>query len=194
MRIIDITRTVQDAPVYPGSPELEVVKLRDVAEGDAYNSSLITAESHMGTHADAFNHFPAENDLSVDEMPLENYCGPCRVISVPADGLITLDDIRGKIDGAERIVLHGGGQAFLCEEAAEYIASCRVKLLVTDALSVAPHDNEASIHVTLFRAGVAVVENAVLDEVEDGEYLIFAFPVKYAGCDGAPVRAVLISK
>ena len=25
------------------------------------------------------------------------------------------------------------------------------------------------------------------------QYLLFAFPIKYAGCDGAPVRAVLIS-
>lgn len=194
MKIIDITRTVQDAPLYPGTPETEIVRLREVAEGDEYNSCLITAESHAGTHADAFNHFPAENDISIDEMPLENYCGPCRVISVPEDGLITVDDIRGQIDGAERIVLHGGGQAFLCEEAAEYIASCRIKLVVTDALSVGPRDNEASIHTTLFRAGVAVVENAILDAVEDGEYLIFAFPIKYAGCDGAPVRAVLISR
>lgn len=194
MKIIDITRTVQDAPRYPGTPETEIVRLREVAEGDEYNSCLITAESHAGTHADAFNHFPAGNSLSIDEMPLENYCGPCRVISVPEDGLITLDDIRGRIDGAERLVLHGGGQAFLCEEAAEYIASCRIKLLVTDALSVGPHDNEASIHTTLFRAGVAVVENAVLDGVQDGEYLIFAFPIKYAGCDGAPVRAVLIGR
>lgn len=194
MKIIDITRTVQDAPRYPGSPDPEFITLKSVAEGDEYNSCMVTAESHIGTHADAFCHFPAENDLSIGEMPLDNYCGACRVISVPADGLITLDDIRGRIDGAERIVIHGGGQAFLCEEAAEYIASCRIKLVVTDALSVAPLDNESSIHITLFRAGVAIVENAVLDGVEDGDYLIFAFPVKYAECDGAPVRAVLISR
>lgn len=194
MKILDITRAVQDAPLYPGTAEPEIIKIRQVTEGDEYNSSMITAESHVGTHADAFNHFPAENELSIDEMPLENYCGPCRVISVPENALITLDDLRGRIDGAERLVLHGGGQAFLCEEAAEYIASCRVKLVVTDALSVGPMDNEVSIHTTLFRAGTAVVENAVLDGVEDGDYLIFAFPIKYAGCDGAPVRAVLISR
>ena len=193
MKIIDITRTMQDAPLYPGTPEPEILKLTD-AGNNGYNSSMVNAESHTGTHADAFSHYPVDNGLTIDEMPLENYCGPCRVISVAADGLITLDDIRERIAGAERLVIHGGGQAFLCEQAAEYIASCGVKLLVTDALSVAPLDNEASIHITLFQAGVAVVENAVLDGVEDGEYLIFAFPAKYGGCDGAPVRAVLIGK
>ena len=160
--------------------------------GDAFNCSLVTAGSHMGTHADAFCHFIADSDVSIDRMPLENYCGKCRVISVPADSLITLDDIRGRLEGAERIVIHGGGSSYLCEEAAEYIAACKVKAVVTDAWSVAPLDNEASIHGILFGAKIAVVENVVLDGVEDGEYLLFAFPVKYGGCDGAPVRAVLI--
>ena len=44
----------------------------------------------------------------------------------------------------------------------------------------------------LMEGGAAIVENAVLSGVPDGDYLIFAFPVKYGGCDGAPVRAVLI--
>lgn len=192
MKIIDITRTIQAAPVYPGSPELKIEKLQDMERGADFNTSLVTAESHMGTHADAFSHFLGKDGLTIDQMPLENYCGNCRVISVPEEGLITVNDIRGRLEGAERLVLHGNGSAVLCEEAAEYIAACGVKALVTDALSVAPADNEDAIHLILFNAGVAVVENAILDGVEDGEYLLFAFPVKYGGCDGAPVRAVLI--
>ena len=61
-------------------------------------------------------------------------------------------------------------------------------------LSVAPDDNERNIHELLMGGNVAVIENAVLDGVEDGDYLLFAFPVKYGGCDGAPVRAVLIAE
>ena len=67
-----------------------------------------------------------------------------------------------------------------------------MKLLVTDAVSVGPSDNEAAVHLILMEHGVAIVENAVLSGVPDGDYLIFAFPVKYGGCDGAPVRAVLV--
>lgn len=193
MKIIDITRTIQEAPIYPGSEPVKIERTMDMANNDAYNCSLITAGSHMGTHADAFSHYLNGSELTIDKMPLENYCGKCRVISVPANELIKLDDIRGKLDGAERLVLHGGGEAYLCEEAAEYIAACKLKLVVTDAWSVGPLDNETNIHNTLLSAGVAVVENVILDDVEDGEYLIFAFPVKYGGCDGAPVRAVLIT-
>lgn len=191
MRIIDISRTLQEAPLYPGGEGARIEPIRSMADGADYNLSLVTADSHMGTHADAPSHYIPDG-ATIDQMPLENYCGKCRVISVPAGTLIKLDDIRGKIAGYDRIVLHGGGSAQLCEEAAEYLAACRIKALVTDAVSVGPPDNERCIHEALLGAGVAVIENAVLDGVEDGEYLLFAFPVKYGGCDGAPVRAVLV--
>ena len=36
-------------------------------------------------------------------------------------------------------------------------------------------------------------ECRVLSAVPEGDYLLFAFPLKLGGCDGAPVRAVLLS-
>ena len=150
-----------------------------------------TATAHSGTHADAFSHFLPES-AGIDAMPLELYCGACRVLTVSGGGLIRIDDLRGKLSGAERIALRGGGNAFLCEEAAEYVAACGVKAILTDAVSVGPADNEAMIHTILMRGGVAIVENVTLDAVADGDYLLFAFPMKLGGADGAPVRAVLV--
>ena len=171
MKIIDITRAVEDVSLYPGPSD---------------------ADSHAGTRADAFNRYLPGNGTSIDKMPLDSYCGSCRVISVPEDGLITAGDLRGRLYGAKRIVLRGGGNACLCEEAARYLASCNIKLLVTDAPSVADPGSDADIHRILFQAGIAVVENADLDKAADGKYIIFAFPAKYAGRDSAPVRAVLV--
>lgn len=188
MRIYDITRTVQDAPLYPGDAAPELCSLE--TEGGA-RCSRITAGSHTGTHADAVSHFFVDG-CTIDAMPLENYCGPCRVLTVPGGDLITVDDLRGRLSGAQRLALHTGGNAYLCEQAAEYIVACGVRALVTDAVSVGPLDNEARIHGILMNGGVAIVENAVLDETPDGDYLLFAFPIKYGGCDGAPVRAVLL--
>lgn len=188
MKIFDITRTLQDAPLYPGAAA-PCITPRENRNG--VHSAEITAGSHCGTHADAFSHFLPEGE-SIDRMPLENYCGPCRVLTVPQEELVTLDDLRGRLGGAERLALRSGGAAFLCEEAAEYIVSCGIRALVTDSVSVGPADNEAAIHGILMNGGVAIVENAVFDGVEDGDYLLFAFPVKYGGCDGAPVRAVLL--
>ena len=188
MKIYDISRTLQDAPVYPGD---QVPQITETAAHANVRCSTISAGSHSGTHADAFSHFLADG-LTIDAMPLEHYCGPCRVLTVPADELIKLDDLRGRLGGVERLAIRSGGVSFLCEEAAEYIAGCGIKALITDSVSVGPADNEASIHITLMQGGVAIIENAVLDGVPDGDYLLFAFPVKYGGCDGAPVRAVLL--
>ncbi|MBQ1280736.1 MAG: cyclase family protein [Oscillospiraceae bacterium] len=190
MKIFDITRSLQDAPLYPGSAPAQITAISAIADGALYSESLVTASSHLGTHADAFSHFLPDG-AAIDAMPLENYCGACRVISVEADELIRAEQLKGRFGGVARIVLRSGG-AFLCEQAASYIAACGVKLLVTDALSVGPADNEAEVHTILMRGGVAIVENADLSAVPDGDYLIFAFPAKIAGCDGAPVRAVLL--
>ena len=189
MKIYDITRTLQDAPLYPG--DTPPLLSRQPGAPGAPDAFTLTAGLHCGTHADAFSHFlPGREDIS--QMPLERYCGPCRVLHVPAQCLIRTEDLRGRISGAQRIALCSGGSSFLCEEAAEYLAACGVGTVLTDAVSVAPPDNEAAIHKILMRAGIAIVENTVLDGIPEGDYLLFAFPMKIAGSDGASVRAVLV--
>ena len=191
MRIIDITRTLQEAPVYPGDAPPELVRQPGApGQPDVFQASM---GLHSGTHADAFSHFLPDG-ASIEAMPLEHYCGPCRVLRVPGGCLVRVEELRGRIQGAQRLALCSGGSSYLCEEAAEYLAACGVKTVVTDAVSIAPSDNEARVHTILLRAGVAIVENALLDGVPEGEYLLFAFPLKIAGGDGAPLRAVLISQ
>ena len=193
MKIIDITRTLQDAPIYYKDEPASFTLSQSIENGDECNSSVITSGVHLGTHADAFSHF-IPGGTTIDCMPLEHYCGNCRILTVPENSLIKVSDIKGRLSGCERLALRSGGNSFLCEQAAEYLAACGIKAVLTDAFSVAPDDNEKNIHELLFNGGVAVIENVSLDEVEDGDYLLFAFPVKYGGCDGAPVRAVLIAE
>ena len=38
----------------------------------------------------------------------------------------------------------------------------------------------------------AILEGVCLEEVEQGDYLLCAQPLKLRGCDGAPCRAVLV--
>ena len=192
MKIFDITRGIQEAPVYPGDESVKIERLSDIAAGDRCTNSSISACVHAGTHADAFSHFLPEGE-TIDKMPLEHYCGKCRVLTVPSNSLVKLADIKGRLAGGERLILRSGGTSFLCEQAAEYIAACGIKAVATDAVSIGPEDNEESIHKLLFEGRVAVIENVVLDGVEDGDYILFAFPAKYEGCDGAPVRAVLVA-
>ena len=100
MRIIDITRTLQDAPVYYKDEPTKFELVEDMANGGSCNASVVTAGVHLGTHADAFSHFMPEG-TTIDKMPLEHYCGKCRVITVPSDTLVKLSDIKGKLAGSE---------------------------------------------------------------------------------------------
>ena len=193
MKIIDITRSVQEAPIYPGAAPIQVERVADMAKGSAFNASMITVGSHMGTHADATCHFIKDSSVGIDRMDLSLYYGPCLVVTVPQGEPISRKTLEGKIEGCQRLVIHGGGKSYLTRDGAEYIVEKGVKTIVTDAWSVAPLDMEAEIHSIVLGPGLGVIENAILDGVEDGEYTLCAFPVKLAGCDGAPVRAVLIA-
>ena len=192
MRVIDITRVAQEAPIYPGSNPIQIEQICDMKKGGPFNASMITMGSHMGTHADAYRHFLPESDVGIDRMPLEAYYGPCRVVTVAENTPIGKAALAGRVEGAERLVIHGGGYSYLEADAARYLVELGIRAIVTDAWSVAPLDNEAEIHGILLGAGVALVENVTLEGVADGDYLLAAFPVKLKDCDGAPVRAVLL--
>ena len=194
MKLIDISRSTQGAPIYPGSSPVLLEQVYDMKKGDVCNVSRITTGTHMSTHADAYCHFLKDSNIGIDQMDLYHYYGPCRVLSVPENMLITKECLEGRIDNCERLVIHGNSQSYLTKDAADYIVEKGILTVVTDAWSVAPLDNEAEIHAIILGSGAAVVENVILDGVEDGDYILSAFPIKIAGCDGAPVRAVLIAE
>ena len=139
MKIIDITRTLQEAPIYYKDEPASFVLSQSIENGDECNSSVITSGVHLGTHADAFSHF-IPGGTTIDQMPLDNYCGNCRVLTVPENSLIKVSDIKGRLSGCERLAIRSGGNSFLCEQAADYLAACGIKALLTDAFSVAPDD------------------------------------------------------
>jgi len=191
MKLIDITRIVQEAPVYPGAAETKIERVTEISKGDNSNYSLITTNSHAGTHIDAFCHF-VQDGLTTEQMNLSLYYGSCRVLSFPRHSILQASDFEDKLEGVKRVAIHGGGYTYLDASAAEYILARGIKTIVTDAWSVAPLNNEVQIHRIFLQNGVAIVENVILDGVADGDYILCAFPINYGGCDGAPVRAVLI--
>ena len=68
-----------------------------------------------------------------------------------------------------------------------------IRLVGIDYLSIQKFsDREPLTHRTLLEAGVVIVEGLDLREVNAGSYQLVCLPVKLAGSDGAPARAVLI--
>jgi arylformamidase len=58
---------------------------------------------------------------------------------------------------------------------------------------VAPYQDGVPTHQVLLQAGVIPIEGMDLRNVPAGVYQLVCLPMKLVGCDGAPVRAILIS-
>lgn len=192
MRIIDISRDVMQAEIYPGDPLPELTRLEEIDDDCSYNLSKISMCCHTATHIDAPLHF-IDGGASIEACPLDAFIGECCVVAVPP-GIITGEDAVTLLpQGCERLLIKGGGRAFFMDSAAEYTAQCGIKLIGTDSLSVGCEGNETEPHRAFLREGICILENLDLSDVSPGRYFLFAPPVKIEGAEAAPARAVLIA-
>jgi arylformamidase len=203
VQIIDISMPLgPETPVYPGDPPVEVARVRSLREGGDCNLSRITMSAHAGTHVDAPAHF-IDGGAGIDEVPLDALVGEAHVIDLTA--------ARGDIDartlaavlpeGAERVLLKtraaasaGDGGIALLPDGARLLAERRVRLAGIDALSIAAAEATADVHRALLAAGVVILEGLDLAHVGPGAYELLCLPLRLAGCDGAPARAVLVRR
>jgi len=207
--IIDISPPLTNGiGVFPGDTPLTRELLLDFARGDSLTLSTLRATVHLGAHVDAPLHYGA-GTASIDEMPLELFVGPCRVLPVPAraDGLIGWDEIRAALGGespTERLLLATGsypdpnrfdpGFAALDPAAVGRLAERGVRLLGLDTPSVDPADSrELPAHAACLESGIAILEGLVLAGVAAGTYELMALPLRLVGFEASPVRAVLRS-
>jgi arylformamidase len=76
-------------------------------------------------------------------------------------------------------------------EMARLFNQFRLELIGVEGLSVGPVDAPMEVHLELLEQEVVLLEGICLAEVPGGRYLLSALPLKLAGSDGAPCRAVL---
>ena len=209
MTIYDISLTISpDLPVWPGDPGLELKKTESMDEGAHANVTHISAGVHLGTHVDAPHHF-LNDGRTVDGLSLEVLTGPCYVVQLP-DGVdaITAEVLeRSEINPEMKRILFGtsnshfwaqGEKEFqtdfvaITEDGAEWLVEHGVQLVGIDYLSVAPYNDSVPTHSILLKAGIVIVEGLNLSQVIRGFYELYCLPLKIAGSDGAPARAILI--
>jgi arylformamidase len=76
--------------------------------------------------------------------------------------------------------------------AIRHLAEQGVRLIGVDAPSLDPEDSKSmDAHHAVLEADMRILEGLVLDEVPPGDYELIALPLKLAGLDSSPVRAVL---
>jgi arylformamidase len=207
MKIYDISRDLREGmTVWPGDQKFRSRWSSRLRAGDPCNVSAITMSVHAGTHLDAPYHYD-DSGTDVASMPLQPYLGPARVIFLTADECIRVSDLSGmEWQGVERVLFKtesglparsrfNRNYVFLLEDAAEFLARKGIILLGTDAPSVDAYDSKSMpVHRILLARGVAILEWACLTDVPAGDYELVCLPLKLAGLDGSPVRAILIKR
>jgi arylformamidase len=209
VEIIDITATVSPKSVmWPdnGTPTQEFVSHTD--RGDPSTVSRWNLSAHTGTHADARMHF-IPGGWTMDALELSRCVGPCRVVDLThIEGHVSRADLEAaEVAGTARLLFKTRNSelglmaqeefseeyAAISLEAAEYLVEIGAETVGVDYLSVEPfEDKEFNTHHALLGADVVILEGLMLAGVEPGEYFVACLPLKLAGSDGSPARAILI--
>jgi arylformamidase len=204
-----VTATLDPAttPIYEGDAPMRFDFLRDMRKGDPLTLSVYSLGAHSGTHVDAPMHF-VRDGASIDRVPLEPLIGPARVIDIP-DEVQAIDAAelsRHRWRGAERLIFRTRSSvrgwmssstfhrdfAYVAPDAAQLLADAGVRLVGIDYISAEQFGAPAPrTHQILLGRGIPIVEGLALDRVGAGEYDLIVLPMKVAGHEGAPARAVL---
>jgi len=208
MQYYDISPTISpDIAVFPGDTPFSRDALLDLHKGDHLTLSSMTTTLHLGSHADAPCHYHKDG-ADIASVPLETYMGDCQVICLTPQSksnLITVEDLVTKAITSEKILFSTGSFpdpnqwkddfTALSPALMPYLADKGVTLVGIDTPSVDYAKSKTlETHNAIYRHKLAILEGLYLTEVPEGHYNLIALPLKIAGADGAPVRAILLPK
>lgn len=207
-RYIDLT-----LPLEPGMRGVSCAGARTL-EADGWNATNWQLYSHAGTHMDAPLHFGV-SDATIDQTPLEACIGRAWWVSiedcqprqslkvadlgVQADRLAAGDSLllrTGWSRHYRQTELYRDQMPRISAALAHWCVARGLKLLGVETPSVADVNDLpelTEVHEILLRGGVTIVEGlADLDRLEANPFEFVALPLKLAGSDGSPVRAMAV--
>lgn len=206
-RMVDLSLTLR-----PGMPGVDFETRSTIAD-KGWNTTILHLYSHAGTHLDAPHHFVAQGD-TMERVMLEKCVGPALVVNLsflgPRD-LIRVEHLTpyaDRIKPGARLLLKTGWSAHadlpdyrshlprVSLELAQWLVGRGIALLGVEPPAVADVNNREeliAVHQALLQAGVVIVEGLTnLDALRRDEVTLIALPLKLAGGDGSPVRAIAI--
>ena len=173
--------------------------------GIPVNVSALSLSTHSGSHADAPLHYDGGGS-AIDAVDLSAYLGAAQVVDArKATDTVSSELILPQLDsGTSRVLIRTYERApqsrwddkFTAIDPAliEHLADRGVRLIGVDTPSLDPQTSKSmAAHLAVARRGLAILEGLVLDDVPFGTYELIALPLKIAGADASPVRAVLRS-
>jgi arylformamidase len=210
MQIHDISLPISKSiVVWPGDPPVRITQPLHLDRGDEATVSHLDMGAHTGTHVDAPAHF-IRGGSGVDVLDLNVLVGPALVVHA-----LEVDALSAEVlaalpipPGTERVLFRTrnselwarGEREFqedfvaITGDGARWLIERGIRLVGIDYLSVAPFDDVTPTHQALLWAGIVPLEGLNLSNVDPGTYQLACLPLKIAGADGAPARAILIEQ
>jgi arylformamidase len=212
-RVHDISLAIEPGlPTWPTSEGFRTRWAMRIDAGDSANVTVLEADVHTGTHVESALHFLADG-APLDATPIERFVGPAVVVAVEGE-TVTAEALAralgaahaGTASAATRLLVKtansarwaAGWGAFdteyvaLTHDAAAWVVEHGFELVGLDHLSIQRYGDDGETHRILMRAGVTILEGLNLAGVEPGEYTLVCAPIKLAGTEAAPARALLI--
>jgi arylformamidase len=189
-------------PVFPGDTPFAQRWTWTLDGRCPVNVSELTLSPHTGAHADAPLHYDARGE-SIAEVDLAPYLGCCRVVHAIGTGpLVQPEHVLDRLSGTPPRVLvrtyaaapRQWDAAFtaLAPQTIDALHGLGVRLIGIDTPSLDPETSRTlDSHQRVRTHEMAILEGIVLDGVAEGDYELIALPLRIAGCDASPVRAVL---
>ncbi|MEP7242546.1 MAG: cyclase family protein [Gammaproteobacteria bacterium] len=206
---IDISAPIdpRTTPVYPGDAPIKFDFLKRFDAGDKLTLSAYSMGAHTATHVDAPLHF-IKGGAPLNQIPLERFMGPVRVIDCSAEALaIDATELnKHPWRGAKRIFFRTRNSrkgwmtdptfhkdfTYVAPDAARLLADAGVELVGIDYISMeqfgAP---EPRTHQALLGRNIPIIEGLLLSDVQPGDYDLILLPIRVIGHEAAPVRALL---
>jgi arylformamidase len=201
---IDISvRLRGDMPTWPDSAGFRISQTSATTDGDDANVSMIEMDVHCGTHVEAPLHF-IHGGAELETYGLDVFVGPARVMHLPDADAIGPAELSEVPDGVERLLLRTRNSeswanqvpfnhdyVALTLDGARWVADRGIRLIGVDYLSVQLWGDSPETHRILMRAGVAILEGIDLSTAPPGDYRLTCLPLRLAGAEAAPARAIL---
>lgn len=206
---IDISAAVcpETAPIFGDDPPVHFRWAKQIAKGDKDNLSAMDMGLHTLTHVDAPLHF-VENGMTIDQVPISKLIGPARVISIdPSIDVIDAAELRKHdLAGVKRVLFRTRASAKnwlydrkfhedytgIAPDAARQFVEAGMDVVGVDYLSAEQFQaKDAPTHKALLGNNVLIVEGLDLRNVVGGDYTLIVLPLKLAGREAAPARALL---
>jgi kynurenine formamidase len=208
MKIIDLSHTIHSGMAqYPDDPGIPQIKHVMTHEKNDLLASALELSCHVGTHIDIPYHFLKEQP-SLEKMPLEVFFGKGRVVDAPATdppAEISFAVLNGTdFKGVDYLIIRTGWEQhwgtpryyqtwpFLSSDLAKRLAESKLKGVGLDTPSADPLGGRI-IHDLFAEARMINVENlANLSALPEVIFDLMVLPLKLAGAEASPVRAVAL--